>query len=256
VALLVPRVAPRLRADPVARMLALGAVMSLAPLAAVAPQERLRFFVAFGVYGVLAPWVVSEFDAAERLRRGLARFVWRMHAVWMPALFVPLLFSSISVGAPSAATALDQALPRAAAPTAILLNPPLWTVPWYQAAMRASRDETGPPAFALYAGTQPLELDRLDDRTLELHVARSWFATAFDRLGTPFRAGTRITLPAFRVDVREVDATGAPTRARFTFERSLDDGALTFWLWKASKLTRWTPPPAGTHLSLPASSTF
>jgi hypothetical protein len=253
---LVPRVAPRLKQDPVARMLTIGALLSLAPLAAITPQERLRYFVAFGVYGLLAPWVVSEFDAPERVRRRLARFVWRIHGFWLPLLFVPFLFSSTRVAGPSAAAALDEALPRAAAPTAILLNPPVWTVPWYQAAMRASRDETGPPAFALYAGMQPLKLQRLDDRTLELHAARSWSVTALDRIGAPFRAGTRITLPAFSVEVSEVDAAGVPTRARFTFDRSLDDPGLTFWLWKGSKLSHWTPPLAGSHLELPAASTL
>jgi hypothetical protein len=255
-ALLVPRVARQLKQDPVARMLTIGALLSLAPLAAVIPQERLRFFVAFGVYGLLAPWVVSEFDAPERLRRGLARLVWRMHGVWLPLLFVPFLFASTMVGGPSAAAALDDALPRAAAPIAILLNPPVWSVPWYQAAMRAARDETGPPTFALYAGMQPLELKRVDDRTLELHAARSWFATAFDRIGAPLRAGTRIALPAFTVDVSEADATGAPTRVRFTFDRSLNHPGLSFWLWKRSQLTRWSPPPAGSQLRLPAASSF
>jgi hypothetical protein len=43
---------------------------------------------------------LSEFDAATRFRRGLARFVRRMHGVSLPLLFVPFLFSSTVVGGP------------------------------------------------------------------------------------------------------------------------------------------------------------
>ena len=112
------------------------------------------------------------------------------------------------------------------------------------------------PGWAPPGGTRPLELQRLDDRTIELYTPRSWVVTALDHISARFRAGTRITLPAFRVEVREVDANGAPTRARFTFDRSLDDPGLSFWLWKRSHLTRYTLPPTGTQLQLPASSTL
>jgi hypothetical protein len=103
---------------------------------------------------------------------------------------------------------------------------------------------------------QALELQRVDERTLELHAARSWSATAFDRIGPPMRVGTRVVLPAFTVEVREVDASGAPTRARFTFERALEDPALSFWLWERSKVVRWKPLAIGRRAELPKSSTF
>lgn len=73
-----------------------------------------------------------------------------------------------------------------------------------------------------------LEIQRVDDRSLELHAPRSWFATPFDRIGAPFRRGARIALASLTVELREVDAAGAPMRARFTFDRSLDDPGLTF----------------------------
>ena len=84
--------------------------------------ERLRFFVALGVYGVLGPWVARDFDARERLRRIAARFVWRMHAVWLPLFFVPGLFAIGLVC--GGANALDRVVPHAAAPITIVLNPP------------------------------------------------------------------------------------------------------------------------------------
>jgi hypothetical protein len=252
-AVILPLLGSRSIEQPHGRMFAIGAVLSLVPLAAVVPQERLRFFVAFGVYGVLGPWVVSHFDAPERVHRRVARLVWRMHGVWLPLFFVPLLFSIVPI-AGGAARALDEALPRAAMPITILLNPPTSFVPWYQPAMRASRGEIGPPVFALYAGNQSLDIQRVDDRSLELHVARSWFSAPFERNRDDsrhwFRAGDRIPLARLTVEVREVDAAGAPTRARFAFDRSLDDPSLSFRYWKGSKLALWTPPPAGGRVKL------
>jgi hypothetical protein len=255
-ALLVPLIAARWKELPGARMFGLGALLSLVPLASAMPQERLGFFVAFGVYGLLGPWIASDFDAPERMRRALARFVWETRGVYLPLLFVPMLFSVAASFASGAANALDRALPRDDAPTAILLNPPHWSAPWYQAVMRATRGETNPASFSLYAGTQALELERVNDRSLELHAPRSWFTTPFERMGASFRAGDRIALAPLTVELREVDEMGAPKRARFTFDRSLDDPGLTFWLWKGRELARWTPPAAGGRVQLPAASAF
>ena len=255
-AVLLPLLGSRLTREPHGRMFTLGAVLSLVPLAVTLPQERLRFFVAFGVYGLLGPWVASDFDAPGRLRRTAARVVWRLHGVLLPLLFVPFLFSVVNGPGVAAAIALDQALPRASAPTAILLNPPAFTVPWFQVAMRAFRGETAPPVYPLYAGSQPLEIQRVDDRSLELHVARSWFAAPFEQLRdlarAPFHVGDRIDLPHVAVEVREVNAAGAPTRARFTFERSLDDPALAFRYWEGKNLALWKPPPVGGRAQLAA----
>jgi hypothetical protein len=260
-AVLLPLLGSRSIEQPHGRMFAIGALLSLVPLATTTlPQERLRFFLAFGVYGVLGPWVASQFDAPERVRRTVARFIWRLNGVWGPLLFVPMLFSISAPIAGGAASALDEALPRAAVPITIILNPPVWTVPWYQSAMRASRGEVGPPVFALYAGSQSLDVQRVDDRSLELHAPRSWFSVPFERIRdvsrAPFRAGDRIALAHLTVEVREVDATGAPTRARFAFDRSLDDPSLTFRSWEGSKLALWRPPAAGGRVQLSAAAAF
>jgi hypothetical protein len=83
-AILLPLLGPRSIREPHQRMFAIGAVLSLLPLAVAAPQERLRFLVAFGVYGLLGPWIASEVGARERFRRGVARFVWVVHGVVLP----------------------------------------------------------------------------------------------------------------------------------------------------------------------------
>jgi hypothetical protein len=259
-AILVRLLAARWDEQPHARMLAAGAVLSLLPLASALPQERLRFFVAFGVYGLLGPWVARDFDAPERFRRVMARSLWRLHGMWLPIFFIPGLFGSRSAFAGGGASALDHSVPRAAAPITVVLNTPSWYVPLFQASMRAYSGDPRPPVFALYAGSQALGVARPDARSLELYAARSWFTTPFGNLRdvsvAPFRIGARIELAHLTVEVREVDRAGAPTRARFTFDRSLDDPGLTFRYWDGSEVAQWTPPPVGSGLQLPAASTF
>jgi hypothetical protein len=259
-ALLVPLLGARSMREPHGRVLALGAVLSLLPLAGTLPQERLRFFVSFGVYGILGPWVARDFQVLERMPRMAARGIWRLHGVLLPLLFVPCLFSVAKGPGVAGAVALDSELPQAKLPVAILLNPPAWPVPWFQVAMRAYEGRIEPPVYALYAGSQALEIKRPDDRSLELHVARSWFAAPFESLRdlsrSPFYAGDRIDLPHVAVEVREVDARGAPTRARFTFERTLDDPDLAFRAWEGTNITPWKPPPVGGRTQLLAAGAY
>jgi hypothetical protein len=259
-ALLVPLLATRWTELPGARVFAGGAVLSLVPLVSTLPQERLRFFVALGAYGVLGPWVARDFQAPERIRRGAARFLWRIHALWMPLLFIPQLFGCATLFSGGGANALDRVVPRAAEPITIVLNAPTPHVPWYQAAMRAARGEVRPPVFNLYAGTQALEVERYADRSLELHAVRSWITTPFERVRNlrraPLRAGDQIALAHLKVEVREVNAEGVPTRVRFTFERSLDDPSLTFRCWTGPEVALCHPPSIGGRVQLSAAGMF
>jgi hypothetical protein len=258
--LLVPLLAARWTELPEARMLVAGGVLSLVPLVATLPQERLRFFVALGVYGVLGPWVASDYHAPQRIRRSVVRLLWGIHAVWMPLLFIPQLFGCASLFSGGGANALDRVVPRAAAPITIVLNAPTPFVPWYQAAMRSTRGEVRPPVFILYAGTQSLEVERYADRSLELHAVRSWLTEPFqsirDLRRAPFRAGDQIALKHLSVEVREVNAEGAPTRVRFTFDRSLDDPTLTLRCWAGPEIALWSPPPVGGRRQLTAAGLF
>jgi hypothetical protein len=259
-ALLVPLLATRWTELPGVRMFVAGGLLSLVPLVATLPQERLRFFVALGVYGVLGPWVARDYHAPERTRRVVVRLLWGIHALWLPLMFIPQLFGCASLFSGGGANALDRVVPRAAAPITIVLNAPTPHVPWYQAAMRATHGDVLPPVFILYAGSQALEVERYADRGLELYAARSWITTPFEGIRNlqraPLRTGDQIALTHLTVEVREVNAEGAPTRVRFTFDRSLDDPKLTFRRWAGPEIALWSPPPIGGRVQLPAAGLF
>lgn len=114
-----------------------------------------------------------------------------------------------------------------------------------------------PPVFTLYAGTQSLEVERYADRGLELYAAQSWFTSPLEKIRrAPLRVGETIALHHLTVEVREVNAEGAPTRVRFTFDRSLDDPNLAFRSWSGREVLQWHPPPVGGHVQLTAAGLF
>jgi hypothetical protein len=259
--LLIRLLASSIREQPTAAgLFGIGALLSLLPLATVMPQERLRFFVALGVYGLLGPWIARDFSARALAPRLAARAVWSLHGIILPLFFIPSLFATSLSFATGGARALDEAVPRATEPITIILNPPSFYGPIYQEAMRAARAEPRPPVYMLYAGSQSLHVTRPNPRSLELHAPQSWFASQFDGFRDltrwPFRVGERIELAHFTVEVLEVDARGAPTRARITFDRDLEAPTLTFLHWSEAAITPWTPPPVGTSLQLSAAAVF
>jgi hypothetical protein len=255
---LVPLLWTRRETQPAWRTFALGTLLSLVPLASVVPMERIRFFAAFGMCGLLGPFVVRDVDAHERTRRWVARALGVVHGVLLPLLFVPTLFSARSID--GAAVTLERALPHASSPIAIALNPPMYATTQWATEMRAHEGERGPPVIGLYAGTEPVAISRLDDRTLELSVMRSWCPTTMERVrdfsAAPLHVGDRISLAHLVVEVREVEAGGVPTRARFTFAQALESSQLSFWRWDGSNVERWTPLPIGARETLPRASLF
>ncbi|HKP59131.1 MAG TPA: hypothetical protein VJV78_20555 [Polyangiales bacterium] len=256
-AVLLPLMAARLRARRQDAWLAFGACLSAFPLLTTVPQDGLTFFVSLGACGLVGPWVAEEIEATGKLRRLVARSLWRMHGVYMPLLFVPMLFVCQSVVLGGGASALDRALPVAEGPVTVLLNAPFHLTPHYQADMRKAQGAPRPPLLMLYAGGQPVSVRRSGERSLELRVERSWMATPIERLHrAPFHAGDSVQVDHMLVRVRDVDPTGAPTRVDFTFDYSLEDPRLAFLSWQGRAPVRWWPPPQGEDLQLAAVSTF
>lgn len=247
---------PVVRRLPGAQALALGALLAVIPLGASVPQDRLVSFVAFGVCALVATIVLERLAPGnERLPRAGARRLLRMHAIWAPLLFVPLLFGSMTTIAGGGANALSDALADDPRPV-VLVNAPSHLSVHYHGAMRIWRGHPNVPIDLLYAGLAEATLVRTGARTLELSVERGYFATPFERIErdpgqAPLRAGDEVTLPRMQVHVL-VARDGAPVRVRFAFTRPLRD--LRFFVWRGRKPSELSAPAIGASLHVSAAS--
>jgi hypothetical protein len=130
----------------------------------------------------------------------------------------------------------------------VVLNVPVESVLMATTSMRARNHVTMPRSMrALYVGGAAYDVSRVDAHTLDVHVARGWFANTLERIvrdpsGEPFAPGDVEVTDHFSARVLQVDKHGAPQRVRFRFVSPLEDAQ---WLWMRFERARavpWTPP--------------
>jgi hypothetical protein len=247
-------VLPLLHSDARARFLGLGAALAIVPLGTTVPQDRLVFFVGVGTCGLLALIMQSHTDAQGALGKRSVRVLWTLHGLVNPALFVAMLFGTMSQVAGGGALALDRALPLRADAHVVLLNGPSHLPVHFQRRMRAFRGESRIPRVdMLYAGASNAVVRRVSETTLELAVERDWLGTigalTRDLSRAPFRAGEVLSRPRMRITILEVTARGGPKRMRFELQPD-PDRQLLFYAWRGRTPAPIALPPVGESLML------
>ena len=118
--------APLARRDRAARFFAFGAALSLLPIAAVGPQDRLLFFVGLGSMGLLAQLVHASFSREARLAlRATALALLAVHLLLAPLAGLRwIAFQERASEKMIAAVASVPADPALAEQDLILVNPP------------------------------------------------------------------------------------------------------------------------------------
>jgi hypothetical protein len=255
---------PLWRSDRRARFLLAGAALAILPLGSTVAQDRLVFFVSLGTSAIIALLLAERFDPLNfALPREGAKRLFRIHAIYLPITFVPMLFSfGVASAAGGGTTALADALPSSGERGVVLLNVPLLTQLYYQKQIRVRRGLPELPFLdVLYAGGQPIEMRRSSERSLEVEVARGYFAATIENFvrnpaRRPFRAGDVVQLPRMRVTVLAVNGDGAPTRVRFEWNDVLERLGFAWMAWDGRAPKAWPLPPVGGHATLPALQPF
>jgi len=231
---------PRLRADPVTRFLALGMLLSIAPVLASFPSDRTLFFAGVGGSGLVAQVIgdlrepaIAGTTARARCERGLRWFWIAVHLVVAP-LVLPSQCAALGVAARSAArTAATFPLdPDVAEKTLILVNTP--TV-LYAEPLLASLDPARPSPKrlrGLAATTGHVAITREAARTLDVALqpdaVPDLAATIFCDPTHPLRVGDELDAPGLHVTVLGLSDRNLPVHTRYRFDRDLDD---TSYLW-------------------------
>jgi hypothetical protein len=246
--------------DRVARFWGLGALLSLIPIAAVGPENRLLGFVGLGSMALLAQLtqalLAGSFVASvPRVWKG---FAWAatlllllLHLIAAPFLGIARIAYQANVS-----SRMDRAMasvpsdPRIASQDLVLINPPdhIYLVTAIWAVHRLGNLPMPRHLRALSTGGE-LEVTRVGPRSLRLRFPDGFFPTAFSRyVRSPnerFSAGQHFELPGFSVVVESLDAQGDPRQVLYKFPVPLEDPSLRWMTWRDGVYVPWTPPAIG-----------
>lgn len=254
-----------LRRDRTARFWASGMMLSLLPISATFPSNRLLFFVGLGAMGLVARYLQETLTARRGDRaahsfplRGLAWALVIFHLVLAP-LFMPLGAVAIrQMGDPmlTAAASLgtdpriaDQDLVIVSSPDHLMFvtNLPTLQVLGERPVPRRLR--------ALSTGPTAIELARVDARSLRVDLERGLFAGPLGRLfrsaRRPFAPGDTTRLTGFEAEVVASAPDGSPTAILYRFAQPLDDPSLRWVRWQEGRYIAFEPPAVGDSISLP-----
>jgi hypothetical protein len=270
---------PVLRQDRTARFFAVGMVLSVLPLCAIIPNERVLFCVGLGAMGLVARLAAS---AHGGLRRAMVVFLVVVHG----PLAVPyFLFNvrSLDMLAAMSRTPLDEILlePEVPRQTPVFVNAPAHFLISHLAAMRIGTDKPVPLRWRYLApGLYPLTLTRLDERALSVRASggllqppgtwnvegqprdplinfsygAQYFAQVVRRADDPMGSGDRVQLSGVTLEVREVTSDGRPVEVVFTFAELLESPSLRWFAWDHGRYVPFTPPRIGGSVTLGVST--
>jgi hypothetical protein len=238
-----------LRGDPRVPFLVTGTLLSLLPVCATWPSDRLLLASGFGAFGLLALAVTGP-----HATRALRVAVVLVHVVIAGAL-LPLKVVAIQgmFGGLVARAAASLPIDATTAETEVIAL----TSPDMLAALHAGSVHVTalghPPARAirtLAVHTQgTMRVRRIDMRVLEVTLSEGFLHDTVSQIARapsrPFRVGETIAAGSLQVEVLAVGTHGRATTVRFSFDNLLDDRSYRWVRWEGDHFVRWTPPGVG-----------
>ncbi len=239
-----------------ARFWALGMVLSTVPLCATFPMDRLLIATGLGAAPLLAllveqhGWLGGGGRPTSRGRRGLLLLLLTLHLPLAAVLLSLKAGSAMRVFVPTHPMQEHFAeLPGLEERTLVMVNGHdlLGLTMIYTFTETLGRT----PRRLLQLGSvlTPLEVERVDAHSLELHQTHGLMSMGFDTLmRSPrrgFEPGERFERPDASIEILETTPEGLPLRWRVRFERPLEDPAYHFVQIVMNGAEPWTPPAVG-----------
>jgi hypothetical protein len=260
-------IAPLWRRLPACRFWALGAVLSLPPMCATFPMDRLLVFAGVGAMATIALVFAERLEGGSlallpRARRAIATSVVLLlvlfHLVLAPVL-LPLRVLSVGYLA-RIGERLEASIPAdetIRGKTLVILSSAVEMTtfpPWMQ------RQVSGVPRprrmRVLATCLANVHVSRLDATTLRVRPEKGFLDNELLRmirgLSRPFRTGDEVVLSDMRARVQDVTPDGRPAEVDFTFAVPLEDPSLLWTRVQAGgALAPWSPPAVGESQVLP-----
>lgn len=238
-----------LRGDPRVPFLVTGTLLSLLPVCATWPSDRLLLASGFGAFGLLALAFTGP-----HATRALRVAVVLVHVV-LAGVLLPLKVLAIQrmFGGLVARAAASLPIDGTTAETEViaLTSPDMLTALYAGAVHVTALDHPATRAIrTLAVHTQgSMRVRRTDMRVLEVSLSEGFLHDAMSQIARapsrPSRVGETVAAGSLQVEVLAVGAHGRPTTVRFTFDNLLDDRTLRWVRWEGARFVRWTPPAIG-----------
>ena len=256
---------PLIVRDRVARFWGLGALLSLVPIAAVGPENRVLGFVGLGSMALLAQMTQVLFAgslvaSAPRAWKGFA-WVATVFLLLLHLIAAPFLGLARTGYQANVSSRMKRAMasvpndPQIASQDLVLINPPdhIYLVTAIWAVKQLDNLPTPRHLRALSTGGA-LEITRIGPQSLQVRFADGFFPTAFSRYvrsqNERFSVGQHFELPGFSAVVESLDSRGDPLQVRYVFPVSLEDPSLRWMRWQDGVYVPWTPPALGNTQSI------
>lgn len=249
---------PLVLRDRVARFWGLGVLLSLVPIGAVGPENRLLGFVGLGSMALLAQMTRALFAGSLAAPRVWKGFAWAatlllllLHLVGAPLLgFARIDYQAGVDSRMNRAMASVPSDPQIASQDLVLINAPdhvyLVTAIW---AVHRLDNLPMPQHMRALSTGGTLEVTRVGPCSLQVRFPNGFFPTQFSRfIRSPkerFSVGQHFDLPGFSVEVQSLDAHGDPQQVLYQFPVRLEDPSLRWMSWHDGVYVIWTPPPIG-----------
>ena len=251
-----------IRANRRARFWAIGAVLSLVPVAAAFPMNRLLLVSGIGAFGLLAMLaddVGILGGAAGDVRLWVRRSVKALLVLHIPLASVLLVASILFLSVFNTIfTAGARGAPRdpdLATQDLIFLNghefPSVYTY-----VIRLTDDDTPAPRRVAILGpmSTAVTVTREGENTLVLAAEDGWLRSPIDQLmrstDAPVHVGERIRTVLFDAEIRQASSDGRPVVVSFEFRRPLDRPSFRWVAWRGGRLEEVTPPGVGGEIRL------
>jgi hypothetical protein len=262
---------PLLKQNRTARFWAVGMLLSVLPICAAFPSDRLLSFVSIGAMGLIAEFVAFVFTKVPGRRR---RLFWRVPAT---ALAVLLVFIHLVIAPPMLIlrvarpmgpkgfvgslkyVSFDESIENQ---DLVVVNPPSTFLAMSCLPAWASEGKPLPAHMRILASSQfgPVEVRRINDKTITVRPRGGYLVNIFDKLfrGDQHRLslGERIELTGMTVEVTELTRDGRPAEAAFTFSVGLEDASLRWLRYDKGRYVPFSPPAVGKSVELPGFNPF
>jgi hypothetical protein len=250
---------PLLKTNAEARFWGLGMLLSLVPLCAGVPMDRMLIFAGIGAFGLLA-------GAAERILFSGEKTGCLYSGTIVLLLVVHILVSSILLPVriwslpriTGFTNGIEKIFPRdedLISQSVILLNGNELLTDYIPIIRSVNGGVIPKRLFFLAPMWGPMIVKRIDEHSLLIRPRDGFIPLTIDRLfrdtRSPFQPGQIIPGSVFDVEVREITADGRPAEAVFRFKLPLQDRSLRFLYLANNGFHQFEFPAVGQEKTIP-----